>query len=183
MTTTSNLNFRLAKVDDVDKIVTLINEAFRDDNTTQVFLDADHARVDVADTATMKAGIAQPDRKVFVATDSTGDIVGHCSVRQLPDNVGWLGLLAVNVHSKNRGLGSQVLKHAENYARRELGDKRMEFDVVCTRAELIAWYTNRGYTPTGKTTPFPYDHHKDWQGVLRDDLYFVTFGKDLTAEA
>lgn len=179
MTTTTNLNFRVATLEDAAKIETLINEAFRDDKTTQVFLDADHARVDVTSVSQVEAKIAQPDCTVFVATDGTGEIVGHCSVRQLADNVGWLGLLAVSVHSKNRGLGSQVLKYAEDYAREQMGNRRMEFDVVCTRAELIAWYTNRGYKPNGQTTPFPYEHHKDWQGVLRDDLYFVNFGKDL----
>jgi hypothetical protein len=44
---------------------------------------------------------------------------------------------------------------------------------------LIAWYKRRGYQETGTTTPFPYEYHGDWKGVLRNDLHFVVFSKEL----
>lgn len=181
MTTTNVIQFRRATKDDVASLETLINTAFRDDQTTEVFLSPDHAAIDVTSAAALAIKIAQPDTAVLVATDPSNDaLVAHCSVRLVEDGItAWFGMLAVDVGCKNRGLGSQVLAHAENFARRELGAKRMEFDVVNTRRELIAWYTRRGYQPTGKTSPFPYDHHGEWHGVLRDDLEFVLFGKDL----
>jgi GNAT superfamily N-acetyltransferase len=179
---TNSLNFRLATVEDAVQLERLINTAFRDDKTTQVFLSADHACVDVTDVPSITAKIAQPDCAVLVATDEPdGAPVAHCSVRKLDDDGrAWFGLLAVDVGCQNRGLGSQVLAHAERYARREWGARRLEFDVVCTRAELIAWYAHRGYRATGETRPFPYDRHSGWEGVLRDDLYFITLGKDLS---
>lgn len=176
---TNSLNFRLATVEDAVPLERLINTAFRNDTTTQVFLSADHAPIDVTDVPTIIAKTAQPDCAVLVGTDPDGTIVTHCSVRKLSDSCAWFGLLAVDVRCQNRGLGSQVLAYAEQYARQAWGSQRMEFDVVCTRAELIAWYRHRGYRPTGETRPFPYDYHKDWKGVLRDDLHFILLGKDL----
>lgn len=194
----SRLNFRLATAQDAAKLEVLINTAFRDDPTTDVFLSADHACIDVTDVSALTAKIAQPDCAVLVATAGPADVdssalVAHCSVRKLDGGAGtkeggsttttttaWFGMLAVDVSLKNRGLGSQVLAYAEDYVRREWGARRMEFDVVNTRAGLIAWYMRRGYQPTGETGPFPYDSHGNWRGVLRDDLHFILLGKNLT---
>ncbi|KAI0876966.1 acyl-CoA N-acyltransferase [Hypoxylon argillaceum] len=177
---TSKLNFRLATVEDAIPLERLINTAFRDDKTTQVFLSPVHASVNVIDVETIIAKINQADCAVLALTDpSTGAIVAHASVRKMDDSRAWFGMLAVDVNAQKQGIGSQVLAWAEQYARQQWGSRRLEFDVVNTRAELIAWYKGRGYQPTGETNPFPYDRHGDWQGVLRDDLCFVNFGKDL----
>ncbi|KAI1842513.1 hypothetical protein JX266_011267 [Neoarthrinium moseri] len=174
-----NLAFRRASEEDAVQLERLINTAFRDDTTTQVFLSPDHGRIDVTDVSGIKAKIAQPNSAVFVGTDSDGTLIAHCGVRKLDESRAWFGLLAVDVRLKNRGVGSKILAHAEDYARREWNSKRLEFDVVNTRADLIAWYKRRGFEPTDETTPFPYEYHGDWKGVLRDDLEFVVFGKDL----
>ncbi|KAI0449090.1 acyl-CoA N-acyltransferase [Xylaria acuta] len=177
---TSNLNFRLATIADAVPLERLINTAFRNDKTTQVFLSADHTGVDVTNAPNLIAKINQPDCAVVAVTDSsTGSIVAHGSVRKVDDTCAWFGMLAVDVNCQKQGLGGQVLAWAEQYARREWGSLRMEFDVVNTRAELIAWYKRRGYQETGKTAPFPYKYHGDWEGVLRDDLCFIVLGKNL----
>ncbi len=114
----------LATVEDAVQLERLINAAFRDDATTQVFLSADHTRIDVTDVPSIIAYIARPDCAVFAATDPDGALVAHCSVRKLDDGCAWLGLLAVDVRCHNRGLGSQVLEYAERYARREWPPRR-----------------------------------------------------------
>jgi GNAT superfamily N-acetyltransferase len=177
--TTNDLNFRLATVEDAAKLEHLINEAFRNDFTTQVFLSADHASVDVTNIPSIIAKIAQPDTVVLACINPDDTIVAHCSIRKIGETCAWFGLLAVDLLYQRRGVGSRVLAYAESFARKEWQSKRMEFDVVCTRAELIAWYQNQGYQATGETKPFPYEYHGDWNGVLRDDLYFITLGKDL----
>ncbi|KAI1273089.1 acetyltransferase [Xylaria sp. FL0933] len=177
--TTGNLVFRLATAEDAVPLERLINTAFRGDTTTQVFLTADR-NVDVADVPTLISKINQPDCGVLAVTDpSTGSIVAHGSVRKLDDTRAWFGMLAVDVNRQKEGIGSKVLEWAELYARRQWDSSRMEFDVVNTRAELIAWYKSRGYQPTGETSPFPYDRHGNWKGVLRDGLCFINLGKDI----
>lgn len=176
-----SVRFRTATVQDAPAIADLINTAFRNDGTTQVFLAIDHANIDMTSAAAVAAKIAQPNTAILVAEAvDDGAIVAHCSMRLMEDGkTAWFEQLAVDVRRKSRGLGGQVLAHAECYAREKLGARRMEFDVVNTRVELRAWYTKRGYSLTGKTAPFPYAFHGDWQGVMRDDLEFVLFGKDL----
>ncbi|GAP91595.1 putative acyl- N-acyltransferase [Rosellinia necatrix] len=178
--TTSSLDFRLATVEDAAVLERLINTAFRDDKTTQVFLSVDHTGIDVTSASAIVAKINQPDCAVLAVTDlSTGSIVAHGSVRKLDDGRAWFGMLAVDVGRQKQGLGGQVLAWAERFARAQWGSPRMEFDVVNTRVDLIAWYNRRGYQPTGETTPFPYEYHGNWQGVLRDNLRFINLGKDL----
>ncbi|KAI0108865.1 acyl-CoA N-acyltransferase [Nemania sp. FL0031] len=177
--TPDNLNFRLATAEDAVSLERLINTAFRDDKTTQVFLSADHERVNVTDINTIITKINQADCAVLAVTDSsTGSIVAHASVRKMDDKRAWFGMLAVDVNSQKQGIGARVLTWAEQYARHQ-GSVRMEFDVVNTRAELIAWYKGKGYQLTGETAPFPYHYHGDWKGVLREDLCFINLGKDL----
>lgn len=181
MTTDETPRVRLATVGDAARIAELVNTAFSNDHTTQVFLSADHDAVDITSHTAVAAKIAQPDCAVLVATEGDGAIVAHCSVTRLDDGArAWFGLLAVAVRCQRRGLGSRMLAEAERYALREWRSPRMEFDVVNTRAELIAWYRKHGYEATGRTIPFPYEHHANWEGLLRDDLHFVVFGKALS---
>lgn len=175
----NQLNFRLATEDDAIHLEQLINTAFNADATDQVFLTNDHDPVIVMDAAGIKAKIVQPNCAVFVGSDADGNVVAHCSVRKLDESRAWFGLLAVDVAQQGRGLGSQVLAWAERYARQEWNSERLEFDVVNTRAELIAFYTHRGYLPTGEKTPFPYEYHGNWQGILRENLHFIHLGKDI----
>jgi GNAT superfamily N-acetyltransferase len=186
----NKLNFRLATPEDAPALERLINTAFNADTTTQVFLFADHAATVVTDTAGILAKIADPTCAVFVAADpanpSSDTLVAHCSTAKRADfaargYAAWFGLLAVDAGCQGRGYGTQALAWAEGYARREWGARRMEFDVVGARVDLVAWYGRRGYEATGETSPFGYEHHKDWEGVLRDDLYFMCMGKDLNA--
>ncbi|CAO2653396.1 Nn.00g028070.m01.CDS01 [Neocucurbitaria sp. VM-36] len=179
MTTTGNPIFRLATNQDAIPLEQLINTAFRNDKTTQVYLSTDHARIGVTSVDGIEARINQPDSTVFVATGSAGELTAHGSVRKLDETSAWFGMLAVDVTCQCRGLGSQMLAYAEYYARSSLCSKRMELNVVNTRVELIAWYKHRGYQENGTTTPFPYEYHGDWKEVLRDDLEFIHFWKDL----
>ncbi|KAJ8128602.1 hypothetical protein O1611_g5030 [Lasiodiplodia mahajangana] len=84
--TAENLNFRLATVEDAVSLERLINTAFRNDKTTQVFLSSEHERVNVTDVDIIIAKINQADCAVLAVTDSTtGSIVAHGSVRKMDD--------------------------------------------------------------------------------------------------
>ncbi|KAK3360458.1 acetyltransferase [Lasiosphaeria hispida] len=184
MATPDTLTFRLATAADAPQLTTLINTSFRNDPTTDVFLSLDHENIDIVDDAAVLALLARPEAAVLAVTDGPGGApVAHCFVRKLDDARAWFGLLAVAVDRQGEGIGGRVVRWAEDYVRREWGVGRLEFDVVNTRAELIRWYERRGFTRTGETREFPYERHGGWEGVLRGDLGFVVFGRDLGVEA
>ncbi|KAK3985263.1 acyl-CoA N-acyltransferase [Cladorrhinum sp. PSN332] len=189
-----SLTFRLATLADAVVLTSLINTSFRNDPTTDVFLSPSHEGIDVTSLPQMEAAISDPAKAIVLATTvdasnaATEKIVGHCSVRLLDGKdkgrpkTAWFGLLAVDISAQGKGVGSQLLKYAEWYARTKLGATRMEFDVVWTRKTLVDWYKARGYTEMGETRPFPYDSHAGWEGVLRGDLGFLLMGKELHGE-
>ncbi|KAK4159400.1 acyl-CoA N-acyltransferase [Cladorrhinum sp. PSN259] len=205
-----SLTFRLATPLDAIPLTNLINTAFRNDPTTDVFLSPSHEGIDVTSLSEVEAAISDASKSIILAvlpsssssssTGSTGStstslpdqiIIAHCSLRLLltsespgPKNktekkTAWLGLLAVDPTSQNKGTGSALLNYAEQYARQELGATRMEFDVVWTRTKLIGWYKGRGYEETGEKSEFPYDRHPGWEGVLRGDLGLLNLGKEI----
>lgn len=184
--TVGSITFRLATTEDAVPLEHLINTAYRSDKTTQVFLTTELAAraINIVSVASITAKIADPNTIVLVAVDPHGALVGHCNLRQL-DNKGLVsfGTFAVDVSRQSRGLGSQMMAYAEEYARRELGATEIEIEVVHTRAGLIEWYKSWGYMATGRTTPFPYHVYADrrgGRGGLRDGLEFAVFRKDLT---
>ncbi|KAK4231844.1 acyl-CoA N-acyltransferase [Podospora fimiseda] len=182
------LSFRLATPADALHLTSLINTSFRNDPTTDVFLSPSHEGIDVTSLPEMEAIISDPSKTTILATvpnpsDAAEKMVGHCSVRLLDDknkpSMAWFGMLAVDISSQGQGVGSQLLKYAEWYARTELKATRMEFDVVWTRKGLIDWYKSMGYSETGETRAFPYDRHAGWESVLRGDLGFLLMEKEL----
>ncbi|KAK0648182.1 acyl-CoA N-acyltransferase [Cercophora newfieldiana] len=175
----SNLTFRTATAEDAPTLVDLINSSFRQDPTDEVFVSTDHTDFNMVDLGNLQSKISDPDCAVLIASNAHGSPIGHCYVRKLDINTAWMGLLAVDVQSQNGGVGRQMVAHAEDFARREWGSKRMTFNVVSTRSGLIAWYTRRGYRLTGETEPFPYQHIANWKGLFRGDMHYVFMGKDL----
>ncbi|KXJ90054.1 acyl-CoA N-acyltransferase [Microdochium bolleyi] len=211
------LTIRRAVPSDAPCLEALINAAFRDDDTTDVYLDADpdrRARVDLVSEASVLRSITDvPDLVVFVgvepgtAAGEEEEIVGHFSLRRTTSSspstpaeaaaaaaaksgseepqqtpvttAAWFALLAVSPAHQGRGYGGQLLAHAESFARTEWDARRVEFGVVNTRSALRAWYERRGYRPTGGEKEFAYAMHPGWEGVLRGDMVFLDYAKDL----
>jgi len=196
--TQDHLTIRRATPKDAPVIADLINAAFRNDDTTDVYLCDKHDNVDLVSGRSVLKSLETDNLVVFVGVvppstsgGSKEDIVAHFSLRRkvVPSvtlvsdtpsvTTAWLALLAVLPTTQKRGWGSQLVSYAERFAREEWAAARMEFDVVNTRSQLRAWYEKKGYRPTGNAKPFAYELHPGWQGVLRDDLEFLDYGKDL----
>ena len=179
----SKLIVRTATQADVNRLLCLIHSSYRGEESRKGWTtEADLLVSNRIDEAGMLAKIIDPSGVMLVATSevSEGVPVACCELRILDQNdgMGFLGLLAVDPLRQGLGLGKQILRIAEGYARETLGMKRLELQVIGIRMELIAWYLRRGYKRSGER-PFPYEHLVGGAKALRDDLYFEVLVKDL----
>lgn len=160
---------RAAQPDDVPELVSVINEAYRREGgwTTEAHL-LDGQRID-------SAAVLDALDTLIVAVEEK--VVGCCALA-IVDGHGHFGTFAVRQDLQGAGVGATLLAEAERRAA-QAGAAYVEMTVLSGRAELLAFYTRRGYVTTGDTEPFPYGDERF--GLPRsEDLEFVVLRKALT---
>lgn len=126
----------------------------------------------------MLAKFSHPDSTLFEGYDATGALVTCCELLKKDAATCYFGMFAVDPTKQGGGIGNYVLNAAEEFAREELGCKRMEMQVIASRDTLIAYYSRRGYVRSKESRPFPYELF-DKGSILRDDLCFAVLEKDI----
>ena len=166
---------------DLPEVVDLMNMAFRGLgpnagwNSEGEFIDGDRTNL-----AALKKDIEEnPDAFLLVVRENDqAPLQGCVWLKPVSAETWYLGLLSVNPHLQNSGLGRRILAAAEKWAA-DRGATLMEMKVVNIRDTLIAWYERRGYRLTGEVHPFPYGDTRF--GIpRRNDLAFVVLQKSLT---
>ncbi len=174
---TASPTFRAATAEDVDAIVELVHSAYRGDSsragwTTEADL-LDGQRTSPDDVLPL---ITATDSVVVLAeTDDT--ILACCHVQRHGSRC-YFGLFAVDPARQGGGVGKQVMEYAEERARTRWGCTVMEMTVIRQRTDLIAFYERRGYTDTGRRSPFPYGDER-FGLPQREDLEFTLLEKEL----
>lgn len=135
---------RIAEPADAERIMTVINSAFR--LVEEFFIDGD--RIDIRSIQSLSGS------GKFLLAEGEGIVFGCVYVEAKSDRA-YLGLLAVDPAHQQCGLGSLLMNAAEDYGR-GLGCRFMDIRIVNLRRELPAFYQKRGYVETG-TSPFPPD--------------------------
>ncbi len=187
----TTLQFRVATPDDLARIHSLVESAYRGEEsklgwTTEAHL-ISGKRID---TDGLLAKITHPDGAVLIATcpdddtqsipESKRPIIACCEVARCTPQVAYFGLFAVSPRRQGGGIGRQVLAYAEDYCRRTWGVEKLELSVIPSRQELVKWYSRRGYSGTGELKPFPFEELAKVNSVaLTDDLRLMMMGKDL----
>ena len=138
------VRIRVASADDAQRIVSVINSAFR--VAEGFFVDGD--RIDLHNVLTSL------DRGSFLLAESDIGLLGCVYIEQRGRRA-YLGLLSVDPTRQKSGVGTLLMDEAEDHCR-QLGCEFMDIKVVDLRRELPAFYQKRGYRITG-TSPFPAD--------------------------
>lgn len=173
--------FRDATLSDVADLVALIESAYRGEVsragwTTEADL-LDGQRTDEREMAQIVRG---PRSRVRMA-EQAGRLVACVRIDDAGD-AGYIGMVSVQPALQAGGIGRILLAEAERIIREELRISRARMTVIAQRDTLIAWYTRRGYTVTGKREPFPY--HDPRAGTpRRADLVFEVLEKQLSMGA
>jgi GNAT superfamily N-acetyltransferase len=136
---------RIAESADAENIALLVNSAFRPE---RFFTDGDRTNPEKV-RALMQKG-------KFLLNEEDGRLVG-CVYVELRGERGYFGLLAVDPVLQRAGLGSRLVRAAEDLCRAD-GCVFMDLTIVNLRKELPGFYARRGYVESG-TLAFPDDQH------------------------
>ncbi len=147
-----------ATVEDIPQIVALLNSAYRGEVskqgwTTEADLIAGDQR---SDAASVTEVLNQPGSVILKYTNEKEQIIGTVNLQKHERGV-YLGMFAVSPMLQGAGIGKQLLKAADDYAK-EVGAPTIYMSVVSVRKELIDWYKRHGYAETGERKPFVEDN-------------------------
>jgi len=165
-----------ATTDDVEKLVPLINSAYRGEAsrkgwTTEADLLDGELRTDIP---TLTALMQKEGVMMLKHVEDDGSITG-CVFLQVQSGRLYLGMLSVSPGKQDSGIGKRLLHAAEAVAHGNQCSS-IFMNVISLRLELIAWYERRGYCRTGETKPLPDDHRF---GIPRQPLEFAIMEKKI----
>ena len=154
------MQIRLANNNDADNLVGLINAAFWPAEGHIIVRD----RIDLETVQSLLG------RGEFFVADDEGALAG-CVYLEAKGERCYLGLLSVDPKRQKSGIGSGLMKVAEERCARA-GFRFMDLRTINLREDNRAFYKRRGYAETG-TEPLPSEV------PTRVPCYFVNLSKQL----
>jgi ribosomal protein S18 acetylase RimI-like enzyme len=162
-----------ATINDISELNILVNSAYRGESSKKGWTTEEHL---LGGIRTDEMGLLQTfqNEKVTILKYTENDkIIGTVSLEKQGEKL-YLGMLTVSPELQGGGVGKQLLKAAEDFAKEEKIPKII-MTVISVRAELIAWYERHGYVRTGEKKPFPMDDPNF--GLPKEFLEFVVLEK------
>ncbi len=132
----SDINIRVATMDDRTAMMPAINQAF----AIEEFLEG--TRTDETRLAEM-----MQSGEFLIAQNASGKIIASVYV-EIKGERGYLGMLAVNPTEQGRGLGRVMVDTVEDYCR-DKGCSGVDLVVISLRTDLPPFYSKLGYAETG----------------------------------
>jgi len=172
----SNPSVAIAGPGDSNAIKDLLNCAYRGEGskqgwTTEANLIAGEVRTD---EATVLKVMQELDSVILKYMDEHRHICGCVNLQQHGNKI-YLGMFSVSPKLQGAGIGKQLLKAAEEYAR-HLKCTAIYMSVISVRTELINWYERHGYVDTGERKAFQED---ELTGKHLQELEFMILEKEL----
>jgi ribosomal protein S18 acetylase RimI-like enzyme len=160
---------------DIPEMVKLVNSAYRGESSKKGWTtEADLLDGIRTDEDSLKEMMEKPGAAFLKFVDENNNIVGSVYLQKQELKL-YLGMLTVSPEIQATGIGKQLLKASEEYAK-SIGCSSVIMTVISVRKELIEWYKRHGYKNTGKTEPFPTDVKF---GIPKQQLEFIVMEKIL----
>lgn len=179
------VQLRIARQQDVENLVTLLNRCYRSDEgwTNEAALIGGIRTT----PEEMTALIDNPNVYLFVFENphDSDDLLGSISVDFSPINhqpAAYIGTFAVHPAVQGRGIGDTMLSAVETFAIRHAHAKNVTYlsmSILSHRPELLSYYQRRGYLLTGEKMAFPRDGNNG--DPKRDDVFLEFLQKPIQA--
>jgi len=153
----SNPHISMATLANVADITSLLNSAYRGESskqgwTTEAHLIAGEVRIDEDH---LHKVMQSPGSIFLLYSNEQQEITGCVNLQQFGKKI-YLGMFSVSPKSQGFGIGKQLLKASDEYAK-HLQCTSIYMVVISAREELIDWYKRHGYKDTGERRPFTED--------------------------
>lgn len=160
---------------EIDELVVLVNGAYRGESSKKGWTtEADLLDGLRTDRNSIEALLYKPGTIILKATSKGNCMIGCVHLHQHGLRL-YLGMLTVAPELQAKGIGKQLLRAAEKYAR-EINCTSIIMSVIDIRHELIDWYKRKGFESTGEIKPFPTDPAF---GIPKQPLQFIILEKKL----
>jgi GNAT superfamily N-acetyltransferase len=170
------LSFRKADSKDAERIVTLINSAYRGETSSLGWTTEAELLIGLRTEIDEVLQLISANNSMLLLCLDADILLGTITLEKRGD-AAHLGMFAVQPQQQGRGIGKKLLAFAEHTARETWGVRLMAMFVITLRHELIAFYQRRGYRFTGQLKPFP-AQSKLWTPLV-SNLQLGTMEKSL----
>jgi len=166
----------MATLANVADVTSLLNSAYRGESskqgwTTEAHLITGDVRIDEDHLYKV---MQSPGSIFLLYSNEQQEITGCVNLQQFDKKI-YLGMFSVSPKSQGFGIGKQLLKAAEEYAK-HLQCTAIYMTVISARKELIDWYKRYGYKDTGERKPFTED---GMSGKHLQPLEFMVLEKEI----
>lgn len=170
------LKYRTANVDDIDNLVSLINQAYRTNTGSSWTSEHSIVNGDRINHQQLLQSLKQDNFYLFIAEvieDKYPNLVA-CIGLTFQQNAVEIGTFCVNSHWQNKGIGKQVLAYAEQKAFAICPTLiSYEMFVLDARTELIQYYERYSYSKTACVESYPI-HANVGQPLINLELQHMT---------
>ena len=149
-----DLSFVPARPDDAPLVADLVNCAYRGDARSPGWTSEGHLFDGRRTDDDEIRGLIEERESTILLCVRGSEVIGSVHVKNL-GAAAYLGMLVVKPALQGAGTGKQLMKAAEELARRTWGSTRMSMSVINRRPELISFYERRGYRRTGQSKRLP----------------------------
>ena len=148
------LEFRTARLDDVVRIVSLVNAAYRGESGKQGWTtESDLLEGQRTDEEEVSSLIEAMDSMIILG-ERKDEIVASVHLERHEEGA-YLGMLSVRPGLQGMGIGKRMMAQCEHVARTGWRAEKMLMTVITLRHDVIAFYQRYGYQRTGRLVPFP----------------------------
>ena len=162
---------RPAELSDLDELQAVIQRAYRGRSASASWShEGELPEGERVSRGDLEVQLGAANARLSVA-EIAGRVVGSSLVVAVPPGQCEIRLVSVDPSLQAKGLGGQLLGHAELLAVEAFAATHAIIEVLQHKARLIAYYERRGYRQTDDSRPYPHP--------LNVPAPFVTYRKEL----